>query len=82
MQGERTGAGARQERGEADDDTDTIGKTLNGEARFVGKPGQVVVTTESRADVNAPGLWKRWTTAMFDIRILNLNAGSYLRMTP
>ena len=33
------------------------------------------------ADVSAHGLWKRGTTAMFDIRIVNLDVGSYLRMT-
>ena len=34
------------------------------------------------ADVSAHGFWKRGTTAMFDIRIVNLDVGSYLRMTP
>ena len=72
MQGERTGAGARQEGGEADGGTDIL----------VGQPGQVVVPEESRADVSAYGFWKRGTTAMFDIRIVNLDAGSYLCMTP
>ena len=43
---------------------------------------QVQVPAESRADVSAHGLWKRGTTAMFDIRIVNLRAGSYLCMTP
>ena len=37
---------------------------------------------ESRAYVSAHGFWKRGATAMFDIRIVNLDAGSYLRMTP
>ena len=71
MQGERSGAGARQEGGEADGGTD----------RLVGQPGQVVVPPLSRADVSAHGFWKRGTTVMFDIRIVNLDAGSYLRMT-
>ena len=35
-----------------------------------------------REDVSAHGFWKRGTTAIFDIRIFNLDAGSYLRMTP
>ena len=35
-----------------------------------------------RADISAHGFWKRVTTAMFDIRIVNLDASSYLRMTP
>ena len=34
------------------------------------------------ADVSAHGFWKRGTTAMFDIIIVNLDAGSYLHMTP
>ena len=42
VQGERTGAGARQEGGEADGGTDTVGRKVNGEARSVGQPGQVV----------------------------------------
>ena len=72
VQGERTAAGARQEGGEADGGTD----------RLVGQPGQVVVPAESRADVSNHDFWKRGTTAMFDIRIVNIDAGSYLRMTP
>ena len=82
VQGERTGARARQEGGEADGGTDTVGRTVNGAARLVEQPGQVVVPAESRSDVSAHGFWKRGTTAMFDIRIVNLDAGSYLRMTP
>ena len=82
VQGERTGAGARQEGGEADGVTDTIGRTVNISARLIRQPGQVEVPAESRAHVSAHGFWKRGTTAMFDIRIVNLDAGSYLRMTP
>ena len=82
VQGERTGDGAQQEGGEADGGTDTVERTVNGAARSVGQPGQVVVTAELRADVSAHGFWKQGTTAMFDIRIVNLDAGSYLRMTP
>ena len=50
--------------------------------RLVGQPGQVLVPAESRADVSTHGFWKRGTTAMFGIIIVNLDAGSYLRMTP
>ena len=82
MQGERTRAGARQEGGEANGGTDNIGRTVNGAAILVGQPGHVVVPAESRADVSAHNFWKRGTTTMFDIRIVNLDAGSYLRMTP
>ena len=82
VQGERTGAEARQEGGEANSGTDTIGRTVNGAAILVGQPGQVLVTAESRAYISAHGFWKRGTIAMFDIRIVNLDAGSYLRMTP
>ena len=41
-----------------------------------------MVPTESRADVSTHGFWKRGTTEMFGIRIVNLDAGSYLCMTP
>ena len=89
MQGERTGDGVWQEGGEADDGTETVkefqggrGRTVNRADRLAGHPRQVVVPAESRADVSAHGLWKRGTIAMFDIRIVNLDAGSYLRMTP
>ena len=82
MQGERTGAGTRQEGVEADGGTDTLGRTVNREARLLRQLGQVVVPAESRADVSAHGFWKQDTTAMLNIRIVNLNAGSYLRMTP
>ena len=81
VQGERTGAGARQEEGESDGGTDTVGGMVNGAARFIGQLGQVVVPAESSADVSAHSFWKGGTTAMFDIRIVNLDAGSYLRMT-
>ena len=69
MQGEKTGSGARQEGGEADGGTETVGRTVNGADRLVGQPGQVVVPAESRAEVSAHGFWKRGTTAMFDIQI-------------
>ena len=59
VQRDSTGAGTRQEGGEADDGTDTVGRTVNGSARLVGKPGQVVVPAELRADVSAHGFWKR-----------------------
>ena len=71
-----------QEGGAADSGTDTVGRTVNGVTRLVGQPGQVVLPAESRADVSAHGFWKQDTTAMFDIRIVNLDVGSYLRMTP
>ena len=44
--------------------------------------GQVQVPAESSSDVSAHGFWKQGTTTMFDIQIANLNAGSYLHMTP
>ena len=81
MQGGRTGAGARQEGGEANGSTETVEQTVNGADRLVGQPGQVVVHAESRADVSAHGFWKQGITVMFGIRIVNLDAGSYLHMT-
>ena len=87
--GERTGAGVRQEGGEADSCTYTVvesqggrGRTVNTVAKLVEQPGQVVVTGVSREDVSDHSFWKRGTTAMFDIGIVNLDSGSYLCMTP
>ena len=81
-------AGARQEGGAADGGTETVGeaqggraRTVNGTVRLVGMTVQVQVPAESRADVSTQGFWKWGTTAMLDIRIVNLDAGSYLRMT-
>ena len=69
VQGERTGSGERQERGLADGGTETVGeaqegqeRTVNGAARLLGKPGQVVVLAELRADVSVHSLWKRGPT--------------------
>ena len=36
---------------------------------------------ETRTGDGAHGLWRLGTTAIFDICIVNLDAGSYLRMT-
>ena len=89
MQGERTRARERQEGVEADGGTDTVveaqgcrARMVNGATRLVGQPVQVQVPAESRADVSTHGFWKRGTTVIFDICIVNLNAGSYLCMTP
>ena len=49
---------------------------------LAGRPEQAEVPVESRVDISAHGFWKRGATAMFDIIIVNLDAGSYLRMTP
>ena len=76
MQGERTGAGVRQDGGEADGVMYTVGWTVNGAATLVGQPRQVVVPTESRADISAHGFWKRGITVMFYIRIVKIDAGS------
>ena len=40
-----------------------------------------MVLDESRADVSANVLWKWYTTALFDMRIVNLDTGSYLCQT-
>ena len=44
--------------------------------------GQVAVPVELRADISAYGFLKRETTEMFEIIIVNLDAGSYLRRIP
>ena len=45
-------------------------------------PGHVAVSTYSRDDISVHGFLNWGTTMMFDIIIVNLNTGSYLRMTP
>ena len=55
---------------------------MNGADVLLKRPVQVEAPAESRADVSVHGLWKWGTTAMFDIRIANLDVGSYLCMTP
>ena len=37
---------------------------------------------DTRDDVGAHGFWKQGTTYLFDIIIVNLDAGSYLPITP
>ena len=53
---------------------DTVGEaqegsvpTVNRAAILERRQGQVVLPAELREDLNAHGLWKRGTTAMFDI---------------
>ena len=46
VQGERTGAGVRQEGEEADGGMETVWRTVNRADRLVGQPEQVVVPAE------------------------------------
>ena len=39
------------------------------------------MTDESQVDVSVHGLWKLGTSALFDMLIVNLYVGSYLRHT-
>ena len=55
---------------------------MNRAAVLERRPGQVQVPEELRAYVSTHGFWKLGTTAMFSIQIINLDAGSYLHMTP
>ena len=59
VQGNRTGAGAQQEGGTADDGADIVresqgvsGQTVNGSDRLMGIPGLLEVLAESRADIS------------------------------
>ena len=79
----------RQESGTANGSTDIVEesqrcreRTVNRAAILVGRLGQVEIPAESRVDVSSHGFWKRGTTAMFDIQIVNLDAGFYLHMAP
>ena len=85
VQGGRTGAGACQESGTANGGTETVGEyqggsvpTVNSPAILARRTGQVEVSAESRADVTAHCFWNWGTTTMFDIRMVNLDVGSYL----
>ena len=42
---------------------------------------QAMVPDESQADIYVNGFWKWGTTALFDMQIVNLYAGSYLCQT-
>ena len=91
VQGERNEDRARQDDGTSEggrvimrevQGVGSSGRTINKLAVSARRLGQVEVTAESRADVSSHGCWKRGTTAMSEIRIVNLDTGSYLRMTP
>ena len=91
VQGEKTGDGARQESGTSNGGAGIVGEsqgggnsiwTVNRVAVLSSRLGQVEVPAESRAGISAHSFWKRGTTAMFDIRIFNIGAVSYLHMTP
>ena len=56
------------------------GEVGNGAALLVRSMVQVAVPADSRSDVSAHGFCNWGTIMMFDIRIVNLNTGSYLRM--
>ena len=43
--------------------------------------GQETVPDESWVDVSVHRFWKWGTTALFDMQIVNLDTGSYLRQT-
>ena len=55
---------------------------MNGTTRLAGIPVQIKVPAESMADVITHSFWTWGTTEMFGIIIVNLDAGSFLRMTP
>ena len=89
VQGESNGAGAQQGSGTSEGGAHTVGEyqggsgpTVNGADVLARRKGQVEVHAYSRTDVSAHGFWKQGTTAMFDIRISNMNTGSCLCMSP
>ena len=56
-------------------------RTVNRAARLVGKPGQVAVPALFEGRCKRPRLLEAGDTVIFGIRIINLIAGFYLRMT-
>ena len=75
----RTSNGSRDIVGEAQGGS---GRNVNRPDRLVGRLVQVELPAKFRAYVSPHSFWKWGTTAMFDIRIFNLDAVSYLCMTP
>ena len=64
-------------------DSRTVQGDRNGDgvSRETGGQGAIWKATapdESRVDVSVHGFWKWGTSALFDMRIFNLDAGSYL----
>ena len=43
--------------------------------------GQATVPDESHVDLYVHGFWKWGTSALFDMQLVNLDAGSYLHQT-
>ena len=83
VQRERTRARAQQDYGTANIVIDSVGESQGGSGRTVKgasvlerRPGQVEVPAESMEDVSGHGLCKRGTSTMFDIRSVNIDAGS------
>ena len=89
VQGDRTGSRERQEGGISDGGADTVGEAqggrgwaVNGAVILVRMSVQIELPADSTADLSAHSFWKRGNTAMFNIRVVNLDVGSYMRMTP
>ena len=72
VQGERNGDGARVAMGTQDREEN------EGED---GETGHATVPDEPQVDVSVHGFWKWGTTALFDMQMVNLYAGSYLCQT-
>ena len=73
------------QRGETVDQGDHGGRSsFNGRPDVVtsGNSAEEVVSEETRDDVGAHGFWRQGTTALFDVYIVNLDTGYYLRMVP
>ena len=84
------GYGGRSEGGEGRDDmVGTCGSNGDGsngsdrpEMTILGNGSWREAPEDTRENVRAHGFCKRGTTTLFGVKIVNLNAGSYLRMSP
>ena len=56
------------------------GRMKDGVAERGARAGQLAVPAKLRADISAHGLWKRGNTLMFEIVIVDLDAGSCLHI--
>ena len=90
VQGERPGAGAWIVEGAAWDDIMGTWGDHGGGSEWNYSLGRAALgygfqeesLEDKRADIVAHGLWKWVTTALFDVQIVNFDAGSYLRISP
>ena len=91
VQGENTRSRAQREGETVEDNLEIVrdsqgggknGRTTNRSAGLARRHGHVALSADLRSDVSVHRFWNWVTTVIFDVRIIKLNAGSYVHMTP